>query len=128
MMRSKKKRIKKGLPEYDPKEHVCSLCGQPPKEIYPMPVFNEDGTPALDAGGNPIEKVGQMEIDVYNNMEVTVRKFPIDNHGVSMMVVCNALMKLSEFFVMQAHKAKSPIVLAQPGASIGDIEKMRRNN
>lgn len=119
MMRSKKKRKLKGVPE---PEKPAQPQSQPQE-----PVLDKDGKPVLGQDGNPLMKIGQITIDVFSNMEVTVRNFPT-NHGVAMMILANAIMKVSEFFVMENQKKVSPIMIAKPGASLADIEKMTRNN
>ncbi len=96
MMRSKKKRMKKGIPEPEKKP----------------------------AGP---KKVGQVLIDVYENMEVNVSQFPTDHH-MAILVLGNALMAVNNWFAQQAQKNKSNLVLGKPGMSLADIEKIRKNN
>lgn len=102
MMRSKKKRQKKGLPEPE----VQGKQQQVPE------------------GKKPI---GQIIIDVYSDMDVNVRGFPTE-HGVAMMILCNAILKVSDWFVRQKGVNKSNLVIAKPGMSTADIEKMAKGN
>ncbi len=73
------------------------------------------------------KKIGQVLIDVYENMDVNVSQFPTDHH-MSMMVLGNALLAVNNWFAQQAQNKKSNIILAKPGASAMDIKKMRRDN
>ena len=127
MMRSKKKRQQKGQPE--PSKYHCIACERLRQDMFPFPAVDQEGNPILGPDGKQIEQVGEMCIDMYSNYDVNVRHFHQD-HGTAMMFLCNALMKVSEFFTkIAAQQAKqSPLMLAKPGASIEDIEKMRRNN
>lgn len=129
MMRSKKKRQEKGQPE--PSKYHCIACKRLRMDMFPFPAVDQQtGEPVLDADGKQVQQVGEMCIDMYSNYDVNVRQFHQD-HGTAMMFLCNSLMKVSEFFLrIAAQKAKqqSPLALAKPGASIEDIEKMRRNN
>lgn len=77
--------------------------------------------------GGGAKKIGTVLIDVYENMEVNVSQFPTD-HGMSMMVLGNALMAVNNWFIQNKPKNQSPIVMAKPGASPIDIEKMIKNN
>ncbi len=101
-------------------------------DMFPFPAVDPvKGEPVLGADGKQIDQVGELCIDMYSNFDVNVRQFHTD-HGTAMMFMCNALMKLSEFFAkiaMQQAKQQSPLVAVQPpGVSLEDIEKMRRNN
>jgi hypothetical protein len=99
MMRSKKKRQQKGLPE-------------PEKAQEP---------------GKP-KKIGTVLIDVYEDMNVNVSQFPTDQH-MAMLVLGNALLAVNQWFFEQKQKNASPIVMAKkPAVSQADIEKMKRNN
>lgn len=99
MMRSKKKRQQKGLPE--PEKIEKSNKG--PKQL------------------------GTIMIDVYEDMNVNVRQFPTD-HGMAVLLIGNALLAVNNWFVEQKQQEKSNIVLAKPGVSMADIEKMKKNN
>ena len=128
MMRSKKKRQQQGKPE--PSKYHCIACGRLRQDMFPFPAVDPDGNPLLDPDGKQIEQVGEMCVDMYSNLDVNVRHFHMD-HGTAMMFLCNSLMKVSEFFLRltaQKTKQQSPLMLAKPGASLEDIEKMRRNN
>lgn len=106
MKRSDKKRQLRGIPN--------------PKKQEPQP---EKAAP----GVNPERKVaGVMQIIVYDNLDVDVQDFPTD-HGVAMMALCNAMMKVSAWFLKKAANP-SPIQIAKPGASMAEIEKMIKNN
>lgn len=70
--------------------------------------------------------IGTMSIDVYEDLGVRVRNFPSD-HGVAMMVLCNAIMKVSAHFLENLNN-QSNLVLARPGASPADIIKMAAGN
>lgn len=127
MMRSKKKRQQKG--EKEPSKYRCIACGRIRQDMFPFPAVDAEGEPLLDPAGKQIDQVGEMCVDMYSTYDVNVKHFHMD-HGTAMMFMCNALMQISQFFLRLAtQKSKqSPIMLAQPGASIEDIEKMRRNN
>jgi len=77
----------------------------------------------LEQGSKPI---GTVNIDVYPDLNVNVSNFPSD-HNVAMMILCNAMMKVSAYF-MDEQKKTSDIVLARPGASAADIIKMASGN
>ena len=106
MRRSDKKRKLKGLPSKSPKK---------PQGQGQEPVVNPD-----------LKVVGTISITVYDNMDVDVTGFPSD-HGVAMMIICNAMMKVSSWFYKNK-KAPSAIQLAKPGMSLADIDKISRNN
>lgn len=128
MMRSKKKRQQQGKPEPDPNR--CIACNRIRLDAFPFPAVDEKGNPMLGPDGKQVEQIGQMSIDMYSNYDVNVKRFHMD-HGTAMMFLCNSLMQVSEFFlriVAQKAKQQSPLMLAKPGASLEDIEKMRRNN
>ncbi len=100
MMRSKKKRQQKGIPE-------------PEK--------------AQEPGKGP-KKIGTVLIDVYEDMNVNVSQFPTDQH-MAILVLGNALLAVNQWFFEQKQKNASNIVMAKPGAtSQADIEKMIKNN
>lgn len=127
MMRSKKKRQEKGKKE--PSKYHCIACKRLRQDMFPFPAVDPlTGEPILGQDGKQVDQIGEMCIDVYANFGVNVRHFP-EEHGLAMMILSNALIQVSAFFIRLAQKVKpSPIMLAQPGASADDIEKMRRNN
>lgn len=94
------------------------------KQLPPKPEPEEAQDEGLPEGK---KKIGTIKIDVYNDMDVAVFNFPT-NPQVAMMVLCNALMKVFNWFMEEQAKNKSQIVIAKPGASMADIEKMSRNN
>lgn len=100
MKRSKKKRMKKGIPE-------------PEKDQKP---------------GHP-KKIGEIIIDVYESMDVNVRQFPTD-HAMSMLVLGNALLAVNNWFHQEAQKKNAQkIILAKPPMmSAADIEKIAKKN
>ena len=128
MMRSKKKRQKEGKPE--PSKYHCIACGRLRMDMFPFPAVNPiDDKPIMGEDGKQVDQIGEMCVDMYSNYAVNVRQFHME-HGTAMMFMCNAVMQISEFFLRMAAKAakQAPIMLAQPGATAEDIEKMRRNN
>lgn len=75
-----------------------------------------------------VKPIGQIIIDVYPDLNVNVSNFPSD-HNIAMMIMCNALLKLSAYFIEQQQtNNKSNILLARPGASQADIAKMAAGN
>ncbi len=82
-----------------------------------------------EENANKPKPIGQIIIDVYPDLDVNVSNFPSD-HNIAMMVMCNALLKLSAYFIEQQQQAnnKSNILLARPGASKADIIKMASGN
>lgn len=74
-----------------------------------------------------VKPIGQITIDVFSNLDVNVSNFPSD-HNIALMVMCNALMKVSNYFIQQSVNSKSDILLARPGASQADIVKMAAGN
>ena len=107
MRRSDKKRKLKGLPPNSPKKPEA----QEPEAQEP--VVNPD-----------LKVVGTVSITVYDNMDVDVTGFPSD-HGVAMMIMCNAMMKVSSWFYKNK-KPKQLIQVAKPTLSLADIEKLSR--
>jgi len=72
--------------------------------------------------------IATVKIDVFDDMDVNVREFPSD-HAMAMMVLCNALVKVSDYFVRGLHVQKqSDILLARPRVSPDDIIKMSKGN
>ncbi len=71
--------------------------------------------------------IGQIVIDVYENLNVLVKNFP-DGYGVSMTVLINAMSAVNQFFMQKQQEAESPIVIAKPGMSPADIEKIAKKN
>lgn len=71
--------------------------------------------------------IGTITIDVFSDMNVNVVNFPSDPN-VALMIMCNAIMKVSAYFLQQATVNKSNLLLARPGASQADILKMAAGN
>ena len=105
MRRSDKKREKKGLPKIE--KTVKAVKGS---EHVPDPNRKVAGT---------------IKIIVYEDLDVDVQDFPTD-HGVAMMALCNAMMKVSNWFLKEAAKPKQLIQIAKPTLSLADIEKLSR--
>ena len=105
--------------------------GAPPPEGNP--VLDKDGKPVLDKEGNPLLLAGKIEIDVYSNLEVTVRNFPTDQRLV-MIIMANAIKTVSEFFLNEGKEfavkppARSNLVLAKPGMSMEEILNIAKKN
>ena len=71
--------------------------------------------------------IGQITIDVYENLNVLVKNFP-DGYGVSMTVLINAMSAVNQFFMQKEQEAQSPLVIAKPGMSPADIAKIAKKN
>ncbi len=110
----------------------------PPQDQGPQPegnpVLDKDGKPVLDKEGNPLLLAGKIEIDVYSNLEVTVRNFPTDQRLV-MIIMANAIKTVSEFFLNEGKEfavkpplSRSNLVLTKPGMSMEDILKIAKKN
>ena len=70
--------------------------------------------------------IGQITINVYDNLDVDVANFPSESN-MALMVLANATSKVAAYFMEEAQKNKSNILLARPGASQADIIKMAGN-
>ena len=99
----------------------------PPQGPQPDQQHKHDHPPGSQ-GPQPQPKIiGQIIIDVYDNLNVLVKNFP-DGYGVSMTVLINAISAVNQFFAQKEQEAKSPIVIAKPGMSPADIEKIAKKN
>ena len=73
--------------------------------------------------------IGSIIIDVFPNFDVDVKNFPSE-HSLAMMILANAMLKVSAHFVteQQLQNNKSNLLIAKPGASRADIIKMAAGN
>ena len=84
--------------------------------------------PQPDQSQQPGPKViGQITIDVLENLNVLVKNFP-DGYGISMTVLINAMSAVNQFFMEKQEVTQSPIVVAKPVMSAADIDKISRKN
>jgi len=80
-----------------------------------------------EAEAQAVTKIGTVTIDVYSNLDVNVSNFPSE-HDVAMMIMANAMLKVSHYFAEGQQKEKSDILIAKQGATPADIIKMAQGN
>mgnify|MGYP001175411968 CR=1 FL=1 len=73
--------------------------------------------------------VGQITIDIYSDMSVSVKGFPI-NHQVALGVMSNALIAVADWFIKEeGHKVNNAIIQATPNIKVVpsiDLSKIQR--
>lgn len=74
---------------------------------------------------NDIEQrklVGQITIDVYNDMNVIVKGFP-QNHQTALMVMSNALISVADWFIMEKERGLNNAILrAKPNIIVPSVD------
>ena len=66
--------------------------------------------------------VGQITIDVYDDMNVNVKGFP-NNHQVALMVMSNALISVADWFIQEKERGmNNAIVRAKPNIIVPSVD------